>query len=113
MRTTRALIKPMPTMEMESPAGASAVLIAAIMAAGKYRDAAISAAKQLLMKPPSVDSPDRLDQLAKSYLYGVLEFYKDTSFAVNAQQMLIGADGRLDQDAMDYLSTVLKEQAVS
>jgi hypothetical protein len=54
-----------------------------------------------------------LDNLSKSYLYGVLEFYKDTSFAVNAQQMLVGADGRLDQDAMDYLSTVMKDQSVS
>lgn len=83
------------------------------IAPGKYRDAAIAAAKELLMNPPAVDSPDRLDDLSKSYLYGVLEFYKDTSFAVNAEQMLVGADGRLDQDAMDYLSTVLKDQSVS
>ncbi len=83
------------------------------MAPGKYRDAAVSAAKELLMNPPAIDSPDRLDELAKSYLYGVLEFYKDTSFAVNAQQMLVGKDGRLDQDAMDYLATVLKDQSVS
>jgi hypothetical protein len=83
------------------------------LAPGKYRDAAIAAAKELLTNPPTVDSPDQLDELSKSYLYGVLEFYKDTSFAVNAQQMLVGADGRLDQDAMDYLSTVLKDQSVS
>lgn len=83
------------------------------LAPGKYREAAVKAAMELLMSPPSVDRPDRLDELSKSYLYGVLEFYKDTSFAVNAQQMLVGADGRLDLDAMDYLSTVLKDQAVS
>lgn len=83
------------------------------IAPGKYRDQAVKAAKDLLMNPPSTDNPDRLDQLAKSYLYGVLEYYKDTSFAVNAQQMLVGSDGRLDQDAMDYLSTVLKEQSVN
>jgi uncharacterized membrane protein YgcG len=83
------------------------------LAPGKYREAAVKAAMELLMSPPSLDNPDRLDELAKSYLYGVLEFYKDTSFAVNAQQMLVGADGRLDQDAMDYLSTVLKDQSVS
>ena len=65
------------------------------------------------MNPPAIDSPDRLDELSKSYLYGVLEFFKDTSFAINAQQMLVGKDGRLDQDAMDYLSTVMKDQAVS
>ncbi len=83
------------------------------IAPGKYQNTAITAAKELLMNPPAIDSPDSLDQLSKSYLYGVLEFYKDTSFAVNAQQMLVGADGRLDQDAMDYLSTVLKDQSVS
>jgi len=83
------------------------------IAPGKYAAAAVSAAKELLMNPPAVDSPDNLDQLSKSYLYGVLEFFRDTSFAVNAQQMLVGKDGRLDQDAMDYLSTVLKEQSVS
>ena len=43
----------------------------------------------------------------------MLEFYKDSSFAVNAEQLLVGTDGRLDQDAMDYLSTVLKGQSVS
>ncbi|MEI9961239.1 MAG: hypothetical protein WDM76_08985 [Limisphaerales bacterium] len=83
------------------------------IAPGKYHDAAIKAAIELLLTPPPIEDPDRLDDLAKSYLYGVLEFYKDTSFAVNAQQMLVGADGRLDQDAMDYLSTVLKDQSVS
>ena len=83
------------------------------MAPNKYREEAIKSAKDLLMNPVAIDSPDRLDDLSKSYLYGVLEFYKDTSFAVNAQQMLVGKDGRLDQDAMDYLSTVLGDQSVS
>jgi len=65
------------------------------------------------MHPIAVDSPDRLDELSKSYLYGVLEFYNDGSFAPNAQQMLVGPDGRLDQDAMDYLASVLKDQSVA
>jgi hypothetical protein len=83
------------------------------IAPGKYRDAAVAAAKELLMNPPAIDSPDRLDDLSKSYLYGVLEYFKDTSFAINAQQMLVGSDGRLNQDALDYLSNVMKDQAVS
>ena len=65
------------------------------------------------MNPPAIDSPDSLDQLSKAYLYGVLEYFKDASFAINAQQMLVGKDGRLDQDALDYLATVLKDQSVS
>lgn len=83
------------------------------MAPGRYRDEAVKAAKDLLVNPVVTDSPDRLDELSRSYLYGVLEFYSDSSFAANAQQMLVGKDGRLDMDAMDYLSSVLKDQSVS
>jgi len=83
------------------------------IAPGKYSTAACAAAKELLLNPPSVDNPDQFDQLSKSYLYGVLEMFHDASFAPNAEQMLVGADGRLDQDAMDYLNDVLKDQSVS
>ena len=83
------------------------------IAPGKYRDAAIAAAKELLMNPPAIDNPNRLDDLSRSYLFGVLEFFHDTSFSVNAQQMLVGTDGRLDMDAMGYLTGVLKDQSVS
>jgi hypothetical protein len=83
------------------------------IAPGKYRDAAIAAAKELLMNPPAIDNPNRLDDLSRSYLFGVLEFFHDTSFSVNAQQMLVGPDGRLDMDAMSYLTGVLKDQSVS
>jgi hypothetical protein len=83
------------------------------IAPGKYRDAAIAAAKELLMNPPSIDNPNQLDNLSRSYLFGVLEFFHDTSFSVNAQQMLVGPDGRLDMDAMGYLTGVLKDQSVS
>ena len=83
------------------------------IAPGKYRDAAIAAAKELLMNPPSIDNPNQLDNLSRSYLFGVLEFFHDTSFSVNAQQMLVGPDGRLDMDAMGYLTGVLKDQSIS
>ncbi|HVU09267.1 MAG TPA: hypothetical protein VHG89_12060 [Verrucomicrobiae bacterium] len=83
------------------------------MAPGKYRDAACAAAKELLLNPPAVDDPDRLDNLSEGYLFGVLEMFQDASFAPNAEQMLVGADGRLDQDALDYLMDVLKDQAIS
>ncbi|HEY3930915.1 MAG TPA: hypothetical protein VGM58_00940 [Verrucomicrobiae bacterium] len=83
------------------------------IAPGKYSTAACAAAKELLLNPPAVDDPDQLDELSKSYLYGVLEMFHDASFAPNAEQMLVGADGRLDQDAMDYLNDVLKDQSVS
>jgi hypothetical protein len=83
------------------------------IAPGKYSAAACAAAKELLLNPPAIDDPDQLDDMSKSYLYGVLEMFHDASFAPNAEQMLVGADGRLDQDAMDYLNDVLKDQSVS
>jgi hypothetical protein len=83
------------------------------IAPGKYRDAAIAAAKELLMNPPGINNPNQLDDLSRSYLFGVLEFFHDTSFVANAQQMLVGPDGRLDMDAMNYLMGVLKDQSVS
>jgi hypothetical protein len=83
------------------------------IAPGKYRDAAIAAARELLMNPPAINNPNQLDNLSRSYLFGVLEFFHDTSFVVNAQQMLVGPDGRLDTDAMSYLAEVLKDQSVS
>jgi hypothetical protein len=83
------------------------------IAPGKYGGAACAAAKELLLNPPVVDDPDQFDDLSKSYLYGVLEMFHDASFAPNAEQMLVGTDGRLDQDALDYLVEVLKDQSVS
>jgi hypothetical protein len=83
------------------------------IAPGKYRDAAVAAARELLMNPPAIDNPDRYDELSRAYLFGVLEFFHDTSFAINAQQMLVGKDGRLDAEAMSYLTEVMKDQSVS
>lgn len=83
------------------------------MSPGKHRDAAVSAAKELLITPLSSENPDSLDQLSKSYLYGVLEYFKDSTFAFQAQQMLVGKNGQMDQDALDYLSATLKEQSVA
>lgn len=79
---------------------------------GKYRDNALKAAKDLLANPPPIDQPNRLDENARAYLYQVLAMYKDTSFAQTAQEQLVSADGRLDRQALGYLSNVLKEAGV-
>ncbi|MGI8966452.1 MAG: hypothetical protein ACR2H1_10260, partial [Limisphaerales bacterium] len=49
------------------------------IAPGKYREVALEAAKSLLKNPLAINSPNRLDENAQGYLYGVLELYKDTS----------------------------------
>jgi hypothetical protein len=80
---------------------------------GKYRDNALKAAKDLLTNPPSVHLPNRIDDNARAYLYQVLAMYRDTSFAQAAHDQLILPDGRVDRQALGYLSNVLKEQGVS
>ena len=82
------------------------------MSPGKYRDAALASAKDLLSHPPTIESPNTADNLAEGYLFDVLRMYSDTSFAANAQAMLITADGRVDRNALDYLNSLLKEQAI-
>jgi hypothetical protein len=82
------------------------------MAPGKYRDLAVTAAIDLLTHPPAIDHPNRLDEMAKSYLYGVLGMFNDTSFVGIAQQLLVSPDGRIDRTVLDYLNNTLKEQAV-
>ena len=82
------------------------------MAPKKYRDLALTAAKDLLTNPPNISDPSRLDQMSKSYLYAVLTTYNDTTFAGTAQAQMVSADGRLDQSALSYLTTTLKDQAM-
>ncbi len=82
------------------------------MAPNKYRDLAITAAKDLLTNPPNISDPSRLDQMSKSYLYAVLTTYNDTSFAATAQAQMVSAEGRIDQSALSYLTSTLKEQAM-
>lgn len=78
----------------------------------KYRDNALKAAKELLVNPPPVDSPNRIDDNARAYLYQVLAMYQDTSFAQNAYNLLITPEGRVDRQAMSYLANTLKTQGV-
>ena len=82
------------------------------LAPDKYRDNALKAAKELLASPPAIDQPNRFDENAKAYLFQVLAMYHDTSFAKNAQALLIAPDGRVDKQALTYLNNVLREQAV-
>lgn len=82
------------------------------LAPNKYRDIAIAAARDLLANPPAIDRPNRLDENAKNYLYGVLSMYNDPSFATVAQSLLVTADGHVDRTALSYLTGTMKEEAV-
>jgi hypothetical protein len=82
------------------------------VAPDRFRDVAINAAKELLSNPPPIEGPTRIDDNARAYLYHVLLMYDDASFAPTAAGMLVTANGRTDRQALNYLNTALKDQAV-
>jgi hypothetical protein len=82
------------------------------MAPGKYREIAINAAKDLLRNPLAIDNPNRLDEQAEAYLYGILELYKDVSFSEEAKRLLV-SEGRLNRNAQDYLAKTQGENVVA
>ncbi len=82
------------------------------IAPSKYRDAAITAAKELLLNPPPVDSPNRLDDNARAYLYEVLKMYGDTTYVAEAQAKLVTPEGTVDRTTLGYLTMMLKEDAL-
>ncbi|MBI3874928.1 MAG: hypothetical protein HY300_02990 [Verrucomicrobia bacterium] len=81
------------------------------MAPNKYRDAAIAAVKELLANP--VAEAAALDKNDRNYLYGVLAFFNDASYATVAQGQLLAGDGRVDKAALKYLQQTLGDQSVS
>ncbi len=82
------------------------------LAPHKYRDVAVAAAKDLLANPPAIDRPNRLDENAKNFLYGVLSLYQDETFASTAQNLLVTPDGRVDRIALNYLTATLKDESI-
>jgi|GEM_PF-1876559 hypothetical protein len=81
------------------------------MAPGKYNDLILNTARGMLASLSAMESTPQVEE-TKAYLYQVLAMFKDTGFAQTAQTMLIGADGRLDRDALNYLTQTLGEQAL-
>ena len=79
---------------------------------GKYRDLATAVAKDLLRNPVAIPDGAREDKYSKPHLYNVLKYFDDTSFTSEARKRLIGSDGTLDQSAVSYLKTSLKENMV-
>jgi hypothetical protein len=73
----------------------------------KYRDLAVTAAKDLLASPSNAVSASPLDKYERNYLYGVLAFYNDASLAQEAQAQLLQTDGKVDKSALQYLQKTL------
>jgi hypothetical protein len=82
------------------------------MAPGQYREIALEAARDLLLNPLPIDHPNRLDERSRDYLWGILTMYNDGSFVWAAQNLLVDGEGRVDRNAMSYLSAMLGENAI-
>jgi hypothetical protein len=82
------------------------------MAPNKYREAALAAARELLMRPLAANSPG-LDRNDRDNLFSVLNLYGDTTYASAAQAQLLRADGQVDRSTLNYLQQTLGLQAVA
>jgi len=83
------------------------------IAPGKYRETALAAAKDMLRNPITINSPNRLDEQAEGYLFGILELYNDGSFVEEAKKMLVNAEGHIDRVVQQYLAKFNGEAMVA
>jgi hypothetical protein len=77
------------------------------MAPGKYKETSLAAARNLLAGGAVSDSAER------DYLYGVLQRFGDTSYAITAQAQLVQPDGKVDRSALRYLQQTLGDKSVA
>lgn len=82
------------------------------MAPNHYRTMAVNAARALLANPLPLESTSALDRGHRDYLFAVLMFYRDGTFASEAQAQLVRADSQIDRSALKYLQQALGAQAV-
>ena len=83
------------------------------MAPNKYRDSALSVARELLAATSSSAFNSPLDRNHRDNLFTVLAMYNDGSFTSTAQAQLVQADGQIDRGALKYLQQVLGPQSVA
>lgn len=83
------------------------------MAPNKYRDSALSVARDLLSSSTAPNFASPLDRSHRDNLFSVLAMYNDGSFTTTAQAQLVQADGQIDRGALKYLQQVLGPQSVA
>jgi hypothetical protein len=79
----------------------------------KYRDAALTAARDLLAMPLTTRAQNPLDRSDREILYGMLAAAHDASQVTQAQTQLLLPNGQIDQGALSYLRQMLGEQVVA
>lgn len=83
------------------------------IAPNKYRDTALTAARDLLGRSLLANSTNALDRNDRDHLFSVLAMYGDSTYVASAQTQLIQADGGVDRSALKYLQQTLGQQAVA
>jgi hypothetical protein len=82
------------------------------LAPGKYKDKVLEVTHELLTNPPPTDGNSLLDEASRMFLFALLIKYNDATFVDQAKTMIINAEGRVDGAVVNYLTTILGEQAV-
>lgn len=77
------------------------------LAPGVHKDLVLSVTKELLR-----DSSTANDYQHRQQLFSILIRHRDHGFVQDAQTLLVNADGKLDNLALNYLNTLLKADAV-
>lgn len=83
------------------------------MAPGKYRDASLAAARDLLKMPLASNPATPLDKQDRDYLYGVLTSLNDPTYASQAQTQLLQPNGKVDAAATRYLQQTMGERSLA
>jgi hypothetical protein len=77
------------------------------LAPGKYRDASLAAARDLLAMPLSSTTKNPLDRSDREYLYHIVAMEGDRSQVAQAQSQLLLPTGQIDRGALRYLQEAL------
>ncbi|HIG81218.1 MAG TPA: hypothetical protein EYQ62_06180 [Verrucomicrobiales bacterium] len=99
------------SLAMAKVGGEAAFLdyLLAEIAPDQYTDLALKVAHDLLLNPTEESARDPQHE---TQLYAILARHRDATFAKHAQELLVTDNGRLNQQALNYLNTVLKEKSV-
>ena len=99
------------SLAMAQVGGEAAFLdyLLAEIAPDQYTDLALKVAHDLLLNPTEESARDPQHE---TQLYAILARHRDATFAKHAQGLLVTDNGRLNQQALNYLNTVLKEKSV-
>ena len=78
----------------------------------QYKKQILGAAKDILIDPPALSEvPSRLEQSTETALWNLITQYQDTTFSDEAASLLV-KNGGINDAALRYFSTVLKEKSV-